>query len=56
MDVATRLEEREAYGEIEGVMIAAGRYQRKPAIQIRSEYYGFVWCILSDKLIAEFGT
>ena len=49
MDVASRLDEREAFGEVEGVMVAAGRFQRKPAIQIRSEYYGFVWCVLSEK-------
>ena len=49
------LPEREAFGEVEGVMIAAGRYRNRPAIQIRAELYGFVWCLLSDALIQRFG-
>jgi hypothetical protein len=49
------LPDREVEGEIEGVMIAAGRYYNKPAIQIRSEQYGVVWCILTKPVIDEFG-
>lgn len=55
LDVAQSLPERQAFGEIEGVMVAAGRYRGAPALQIRTELYGFVWCTLSKDLIAEFG-
>jgi hypothetical protein len=48
--------ERIAFGEIEGVMVAAGRYRNKPAIQIRTELYGFIWCQLAQALIDKFGT
>jgi hypothetical protein len=50
------LPEREAFGEVEGVMVAAGRYRNQPAVQIRSELYGFVWCTLSRDVIEKFGT
>lgn len=56
IDVLSDLQDREAYGEIEGVMLAAGRYRNKPAIQVRSELYGFFWCILSDALVAHWGS
>ncbi len=46
---------RVSFGEIEGVMLAAGRYRNKEAIQIRNEMYGFIWCTLSKDLIAKFG-
>jgi hypothetical protein len=46
---------RQSFGEIEGVMIAVGRYRNRPAIQIKSELYGFIWCALGRDLIAEFG-
>jgi hypothetical protein len=52
---ATDIPERIAYGEIEGQMLAAGRYNRRPAIQITTHLYGFVWCVLSDALVARFG-
>jgi hypothetical protein len=47
--------ERESFGEIEGLMVAAGRYRSRPAVQIRSELYGLVWCILSQNVIERFG-
>ena len=50
------LPEREAFGEVEGVMVAAGRYRNQPAIQIRTELYGFVWCMLSPQAIEKFGS
>ena len=55
---ATRGEmpEREALGEVEGVMVAAGRFRNRAAIQIRTELYGFVWCPLADRLIEQFGS
>jgi hypothetical protein len=56
IDVSADLYEREAFGEIEGVMVAAGRYRGQPAIQIRSEFYGFVWCSLTQKIILQFGS
>jgi|SRR5215831_12161754 len=49
------LPERESFGEIEGVMVAAGRYRGRPAVQIRTELYGFVWCVLSHGVIERFG-
>jgi hypothetical protein len=56
INLDAELGEREAFGEIEGVMVAAGRYRGRPAIQIRSELYGFVWCPLSPKITQRFGT
>lgn len=56
IDISEDLYEREAFGEIEGVMVAAGRYRGQPAIQIRTEFYGFIWCILSQKVILQFGS
>lgn len=49
------LGERMAFGEIQGVMVAAGRYRNRPAIQIRAELYGFVWCQLSAEITERFG-
>jgi len=48
--------EREAFGEIEGVMVAAGRYRNRPAIQIRSDYYGFIWVTLPQAVMDNFGS
>ena len=56
IDVSSDLIEREAFGEIEGVMVAAGRYRNQPAIQIRSDLYGFVWCTLPQKITEQFGS
>jgi hypothetical protein len=56
MDLADALPERESFGEIEGVMVAAGRYRSRPAIQIRADLYGFVWCILSPSIVSRFGS
>jgi len=47
---------RQSFGEIEGVMVAVGRYRNRPAIQIRTELYGFVWCSLQKSLIDQFGS
>lgn len=55
-DVGEHIGDRTAFGEIEGLMLAAGRFRRRPAIQIRSDLYGYVWCTLSDPLIKEFGS
>jgi hypothetical protein len=38
-----------AVGELRGVFIAAGRYLGKPAIQMRTLQYGFVWSILAKR-------
>ncbi len=56
IDVSEDLCEREALGEIDGIMVAAGRYQGQPAIQIRSELYGLIWCILPQRVILHFGS
>lgn len=47
--------ERVAYGEVEGQLVAAGRYARRPAIQINTHFYGFVWCVLGEALVNRFG-
>jgi hypothetical protein len=53
---AAGIPERTAYGEIEGQMLAAGRYNRRPAVQIYTHLYGFVWCVLNEALVSEFGS
>lgn len=56
ISVEKDLAARTSYGELQGLMIAAGRYQGKPAIQIKTEQYGFVWCrFTTQELINEFG-
>lgn len=56
MSVEKDLGARTSYGELQGVMVAAGKYQGKPAIQIKTEQYGFVWCrMAAQELISEFG-
>jgi hypothetical protein len=52
---AVDIPERRATGEIEGQFLAAGLYQRRPAIQIRTDLYGFVWCVLDEGLIDRWG-
>lgn len=52
---AIDIPERRALGEIEGQFLAAGLYQRRPAIQIRTDLYGFVWCVLNKGLIDRWG-
>lgn len=47
---------RQSFGEIEGVMVAVGRYRNRPALQIRTELYGFVWCALHKRMIEQFGS
>jgi hypothetical protein len=53
--VQADLGERIAFGEIEGFMVAAGRYKNRPSIQIRTELYGYVWCQLNDNVVKKFG-
>lgn len=55
INVGAGLAERVAWGEMQGVMVAAGRYRNKPAIQIRTDIYGFIWCQLPNVLIEKFG-
>lgn len=47
--------ERIAWGEIQGTMVAAGRYYRLPAIQILTDQYSAVWCHLSEEVRSRFG-
>jgi hypothetical protein len=47
---------RIAWGEMEGLLVAAGRWRGSPAIQIRTELYGFVWCSLTEAVVSKFGT
>jgi hypothetical protein len=37
-----------AVGEVEGVMVAAGRYYNQPAIRLLTDLYEVVWCVLSS--------
>ncbi|MBZ9843884.1 hypothetical protein [Mesorhizobium sp. CA5] len=55
MDFEQSIAARQSFGEIEGVMLAAGRYRNRAAIQIRNELYGFIWCNLSEDLVLRFG-
>lgn len=55
LDVVADLPPRDAYGEVEGAMVSVGRYHNRPAVQIRSELYGFVWCPLPEELMSKFG-
>ncbi len=47
--------EREAYGEVAGQLVAVGRYRKQPALQLRTELYGFVWCIVPPALVGQLG-
>ena len=56
ISVERDLAARTSYGELQGIMVAAGRYQGKEALQIKAEQYGFVWCRFSTlELVNEFG-
>ncbi len=52
---ADDLPERESYGQIDGLLISAGRYQRKEAVSILTDLYGPVSCVLSPELVKRFG-
>lgn len=56
IDVQSDLGARTAFGEIEGQMVAAGRFKNCPSVQIRTELYGYVWCQLSKNVIEKFGS
>ncbi len=56
ISVDTDISDREAWGEIEGVIVAAGRYRNRPAIQIRTDLYAYVWCQLPNAIIEKFGS
>jgi hypothetical protein len=53
---ASDIPERGVHGEVEGQLVAAGRYNRRPALQIRTHLYGYVWCVLNADLIRRFGS
>jgi hypothetical protein len=55
LNVGKEITPRTAWGEIQGVMTAVGRYRGKPAVAIRSEQYGFIWCPLPSALVDKFG-
>jgi len=42
---------RTAYGEIEGQLLVAGLWYKKPALLIRTSLYGDVWCVLGPELV-----
>ncbi len=46
---------RTAHGEIEGRLLAVGRYRNKPALNLRTALYGTVWCVLADSLVEKWG-
>lgn len=56
MMLAQDIPARVSFGEIEGVMVAVGRYRNRPAIQIRTELYGFTWCRLPEVIVSQFGS
>jgi hypothetical protein len=47
---------RQSFGEIDGIMVAVGRYRGRPAVQIRTELYGFIWCSLPKHITEQFGS
>lgn len=55
ISVGADLDARTSYGELHGLIVAAGKFQGKPAIQIKTEQYSFVWCRLAPHLVTEFG-
>jgi hypothetical protein len=55
LSVREEIDARTAWGEIEGTIVAAGRFRNRPAITIYTELYKFIWCTLSPDLIAAFG-
>src|SRR6266550_1361791 len=56
LSLDAEITEREASGEIQGIMVAAGRYRNRPGIQIKTDLYGFVWCQLADQISQRFGS
>lgn len=44
----------EEIGSVEGTLQDVGTYKNKPAVRIRNKMSGDVWCVLSEKLQAEF--
>jgi hypothetical protein len=47
---------RQAYGEIDGRMVMAGRFFNKPAFQLQTILYGLVWCLVSPEFVQRLGT
>lgn len=48
--------ERVAWGEIQGIMVAVGRYRSRPAVQMRTHQYDVVWCLLPEHIVSQFGS
>lgn len=46
---------RSAHGEIDGRLIAVGRWRNKPALYLHTALYGNVWCVLAPHLIEQWG-
>lgn len=46
---------RSAHGEIEGRLVAVGRWRSKPALYLRTALYGDVWCVLAPHLVEQWG-
>jgi hypothetical protein len=46
---------RTAHGEIDGRLVAVGRYRNKPALNLRTALYGTVWCVLDGGLVEKWG-
>lgn len=42
-------------GELEGRMVAVGRYHNRPAFQMTTPLYGSVWCVIPDDLVDQLG-
>ncbi len=46
---------RTAHGEIDGRLVAVGRYRNRPALNLRTNLYGDVYCVLAPHLVDKWG-
>ena len=46
---------RVARGELDGQLVAVGRWRNRPALQVLNPLYGPVWCVVPPELVASLG-
>lgn len=46
---------RSATGELDGHLVAVGRWRKQPALQVFNPLYGAVWCVVRPELVARLG-
>lgn len=46
---------RVVHGELQGRLVSVGRWRNYPAFQITSTQYGLIWCVVSERLMEQFG-